>query len=493
MKKQQKNRFSSMMYKGGGEKQEWISNKISTLMDEGKSREQAIAMALNMADNQYQNGGQQKPKIDLTQENLPSYYKSTAVSNPNVIPTYTVDGVEYEVSRLGALRPKGTLAPTEFGAVSKNSPIAQSDDFSRAVMEISQNKLQPERSKESLFELNRGYILDDKGNRIRRVDIPDVNTFYQNGGQQPTAGYYFGNTNPYPFSGDMYKQYQFPESVNQYPSTTYNPTQINQTPNNFNFPTSFQTNTPAPSEQDFQMWNNAFNGQNSNNSFSAPNVQENIGFNQGEQYLGLGKNPSYTNPLQEQTSSPQNEPQLNLPNQNDFQFFNPYGGVDLESSAQFLGESIGSGDTAGIIAGGLKTGLGTARNIFGGMGLENRKQEAMQNYYNDQRDTIVGQPQRMQEGGMIEEGQEEINPEQLMAQVAQAIQEGADPQQIVQQLVSMGLSEEEAMQIIQMVMGQQQEQPMMKNGGEYLDMLRGKRIKDYKLNSETGNYEIIYE
>ena len=39
----------------------------------------------------------------------------------------------------------------------------------------------------------------------------------------------------------------------------------------------------------------------------------------------------------------------------------------------------------------------------------------------------------------------------------------------------------------------QQEQPMMQNGGEYLNQIKGKRIVDYKFNPKTGNYDIDYE
>lgn len=454
MKKKKQNRFSSL-YKEGGDRQEWISNKIKTLIGEGRSREQAIAIALNMADERYQNGGESTKNVQLNLDdpNLEDYYKATIVAkNRDRVPTYTIDGKEYEVARIGSLRELGTLTPTQFGAVAKDSPFAKLDDFSRATTEVGTNKNKPERDKASLFELNRGWILDKEGNRIKKVDIPDVEYFYQNGGQ---TDYYFGNINP-----DIYRQ----------PNTYFTPNQVNTSNGQTQpFSTSPELNTTTFDNQNFQ--------------FPSTTFPENINFNQGEQYLGLGKNPSYTNPLPQNNTE---QPILKLPNQNDFQFFNPYGGVDLEASTQYLGQSIGSGDTLGIVAGGLKTLTGAARNIFGGIGAANRKEEAMKNYYENQREAIVGKPQ-YQEGG-----QQEMNPEQLIVQISQAMQEGATPEQIMQQLIQMGLSEQEASQLVQMVLEQNQK-PMMKNGGQYLEALKGKRIKDYKLNTETGNYDVTYE
>ena len=87
----------------------------------------------------------------------------------------------------------------------------------------------------------------------------------------------------------------------------------------------------------------------------------------------------------------------------------------------------------------------------------------------------------------------------MIMQVAQALQQGADPQEVLQQLLQMGLEESEAIQLIEGIMQQmqqespQQEQPMMQNGGEYLNQIKGKRIVDYKFNPETGNYDIEYE
>lgn len=112
-----------------------------------------------------------------------------------------------------------------------------------------------------------------------------------------------------------------------------------------------------------------------------------------------------------------------------------------------------------------------------------------------------------QEGGEIEEGEDEMmegeNPqqEQIEDQVEAALQQGADPQEILQQLVEMGMPEEEAIQMIQEILQEMQggeeteedEQPMMKNGGEYLEALKGKVIKNYTYNKNTGNYDVEFQ
>lgn len=119
-----------------------------------------------------------------------------------------------------------------------------------------------------------------------------------------------------------------------------------------------------------------------------------------------------------------------------------------------------------------------------------------------------------QEGGEImdeqmegeDEGTEGETPnmEQIESQVEQALKQGADPQEILQQLVEMGMPEELAVQMIQELLQEiqggeteqeapEQGQPMMKNGGEYLNALKGRTIKNYTYNKNTGNYDVEFE
>jgi hypothetical protein len=96
------------------------------------------------------------------------------------------------------------------------------------------------------------------------------------------------------------------------------------------------------------------------------------------------------------------------------------------------------------------------------------------------------------------------NMEQIESQVEQALKQGADPQQILEQLVQMGMPEQQAIQMIQELLqeiqggetemeGPEQGQPMMRNGGDYLSMMKGKTIKNYTYNKKTGNYDVEFE
>jgi len=202
-----------------------------------------------------------------------------------------------------------------------------------------------------------------------------------------------------------------------------------------------------------------------------------------------------------------------------FQFYNPYAGVNIPQAAGYLGESIANKDALGIATSGLKLATGLARNIGMGLGSANRQNQVMKSYAESQRDTVTGanRPQVLsdqgdsynsrygQDGGYFQEGGEisqeqqmegaQQNPqEQILMQVAEALQGGTQPEEVLQQLLTSGISEEEAAQLIQMVMQElqgQQEQPQMKKGGNFSE-LKGKRILDYKLD-EQGNYIVEYE
>ena len=114
-----------------------------------------------------------------------------------------------------------------------------------------------------------------------------------------------------------------------------------------------------------------------------------------------------------------------------------------------------------------------------------------------------------QEGGeMMDEEMEGENEsmenesamlEQIESQVEEALKQGADPQQLLEQLVQMGIPEEQAIQMIQEILQEieggetESEAPEMKNGGSYLNALKGKTIKDYTYNPKTNSYTVSYE
>jgi len=79
-------------------------------------------------------------------------------------------------------------------------------------------------------------------------------------------------------------------------------------------------------------------------------------------------------------------------------------------------------------------------------------------YINQGKDSRIAE---YQDGGMAgqmppQEEQMQQDPQQLIMQVAEAIQGGADPNQIVEQLISMGIPQESAVQLVQGIMQQMQ-------------------------------------
>jgi hypothetical protein len=107
------------------------------------------------------------------------------------------------------------------------------------------------------------------------------------------------------------------------------------------------------------------------------------------------------------------------------QFFNPYADVDLAQGMNTLGQSIENGDALGIVAGGLKTLTGTARNIFGGMGQARIKNEGMKNYYDAQRDNMIGKSQQGQNGGAFpnfqDGGNYKTTPQGLESKISETL------------------------------------------------------------------------
>jgi hypothetical protein len=623
----------------------------------------------------YQPGGKQKATtVDFNSPDLPDYYKATVVRNPNKVPTETIDGVTYEISRLGTLHPLGSLAPTEFGAVKKDAPMLKTERGDLQTYEVGQNKIDPNRSVQSLFELNRGWIVNEKGDRVKRAKIGDYSKYYQDGGENTMQNQYsktmfpnLGKEIAYPIikiektnqdGVDGYRQYYTDPSLpdadfsflsetdymrkknskagdrdfepylnmylnktgnregrivsysdggeylpkyqfgvdNQSPFSDYNlnnylkpkpqsstpgkelwanpyapnnapnigelsmqqpwsPSQIGQIPNvnfgkqntnSFNFPTYKQTGVKLD-PNDKAVWDRTFKSQNqpdNTNIIQLTPEQMNSGFDlNDETWLNeqrdserqneftanketLDRNLSNLTQEERDTLERQrtgvdttNLPQGSSSGQfSPYQFVNPYSGVDLNTAAGILGSSIESGNTFGTVMSGLKLGTGLARNFLGGMGQQRVADRANQRMAEDTRDSMTrtNRPNTLreegwnegtgrfygQDGGEMpqEQGSQE---EQMVMQVAEALQQGIPPEEVLQQLMQMGLDEAQATQLIQMVMqqlqGQAPQQEMKcggkkyKDGGEYLEMLKNKRIKNYTFNSETNSYDIEFE
>lgn len=215
------------------------------------------------------------------------------------------------------------------------------------------------------------------------------------------------------------------------------------------------------------------------------------------------------------------------PNQK-IQFFNPYGGFDIPTAASTLGSSIENKDTLGIVGSGLKLATGLARNFFGGMGLQNRNNQVMKEYYERQRNDL-NRAEVLQEGGnfsdlfpgnMYDEGvsnpnmfpqftegnvpangeitpftyteqssyqspeqplqnqpysifqdggvQEQQQMEQIQQQIVQALQQGIDPQQIIDNLVQQGIPEQQVIQMVQSIIQQTQSQNAPQQGQQFM-------------------------
>lgn len=92
---------------------------------------------------------------------------------------------------------------------------------------------------------------------------------------------------------------------------------------------------------------------------------------------------------------------LNLDVRQPYQFFQPYAGVDLETSAYNFGQQIGEGDVAGSVVGGINFLTKGARTFLGGLGSGKVKQEGLKKYYQDQYRNISGSGTQgyMKEGG----------------------------------------------------------------------------------------------
>lgn len=217
------------------------------------------------------------------------------------------------------------------------------------------------------------------------------------------------------------------------------------------------------------------------------------------------------------------------------QFYNP------ENLAVYAGMNAKKNPVmAGVAGVGAVAGIGRA--FLSGMAGENRNTQIGQDYASAQRDKLTGynNPEQMsagtganyntmsyrQDGGEQmppqQEGQQGSQEEQVVQFIQEALQQQADPQEIAQQLIQMGMQPEQVQQLISAVMqqmqGGEQQQDMSqqspdqqqdmglsqqqdqmqdaqqyKNGGQYLNMLRGKRIVDYKYNAQTNSYDVEYQ
>jgi len=253
--------------------------------------------------------------------------------------------------------------------------------------------------------------------------------------------------------GGGFNQYQTPQPANMQfsmgmpPQQGYQPVDYSQ---------NFAQNNPAP-------------------SYSA----NNFAYNTTPPPVDMTVPPQQVNPLAADAGSGYQVDDYGNPIQDNYdktRFANIYGGFDIPSAAYKLGQGIETGNAFDIATGGLKLATGLGRNIASGMGQANRRENIMEDYYNKARKSSIPMAESFQDGGAM--GQQMPPQEQgqvIIQQVAEALQGGADPQQILQQLVSSGIPQEEATALIQGVMQQLQapQEQIMRDGGSSKKKVEG--------------------
>lgn len=154
-----------------------------------------------------------------------------------------------------------------------------------------------------------------------------------------------------------------------------------------------------------------------------------LGFNQGQQYMGLGYDPNYVNQLSPESLKagetfaqnnplPQGiipneigyesnieykEPTNNQTNYNNIyndKILNPYGGLDLESTLAWTGQQFGQGDVGKGVAGSALSLFKGARTFMSGLGAGTENQRVQDEYYNNLRNPNYNY-QMLQEGAIV--------------------------------------------------------------------------------------------
>jgi len=556
-------KYQKPSYKKGGQtKEQWISDKISEIMGEGKvKQDQAIAMAFSMYDQQFQKGGTSKmfnydkvgnksitdidvnkinkaTGIQFTPEFAKEYY-STQVNPPTnnnnqiQMPSKAVMDITMGLHgsrNIWNVRPETLIGKepkegVDYYVVPPKSweSYQKSPEYLNYIKSTSDGLAYMKQGGELPMYQFAGRFRKDASNNmmtqpsttIRNPEdvfnanygVPTTFNINSNNAQTPVkpfTGYGLPTPKtPWEISGVTNKNYglsvtassqnnQITPATTPTNQTTSTPTAIQPSPSSFTLPKP-QIPTDASMEEIVTPENNN------------PAMYDTEKALQGEMLTDWGNNLNTVTPESNLTQSTISN---NISSPQPFQFDNYFNGVSIPASAAFLGQSIKNKDTLGTVVGGLKLATGLGRSFMAGYGQANVQDEIMKNYTDSQRDTVTqaNRPRVMQEGGEIVEGQPEQQggqEEQIFQMIAGALQQGASPEEVLQMLVEQGLPQEQAVQMVEMVMQQlggaqqeqqptQEEQPMMQSGG-ILNTLKGKRIVDYKYNEKTGNYDVQYE
>lgn len=453
-------------------KQRFISDKISELRAEGKNQQESITIALSMAENVLQTGGTATNVNELitqSTDKLSSAYKPIKNIQKGVTDGKGKSGV-YFYYRL----------PEEGGFDPKVDREFISNDY------LSQRRQDPSLKNEALdayLRRNPTQVFEEGGEN----ELPK----YQFGVQQksykdPVIGQFYGQDISGGFKG--YDANNPIKTQPQFPSTTYNPSYITpQNNNNNNFSvgnldlnnpifTSKSTNNTVPKQKaepvsksttsvsspqlpktDNSVSTITSEQLKNDNYIVEDSIKPEFQYIQGDSNLD-GAVDENDNVDKDGNIIEQDAIQMQKP----IQFANPYGGVDLNAASALFGQSLQQGDTLMGVASGAKLGLGLARNFMSGYSAGVDRNRVLNDYSSNMRNAMTGAetPVQLQEGGTVNE------QDQLLQQVAMMLQQGASPEQVVQELVAMGMPQEQAAQMIQMVMQQApQEEQMMQEGG----------------------------
>lgn len=147
-------------------------------------------------------------------------------------------------------------------------------------------------------------------------------------------------------------------------------------PNSLNYGETWANNNPLP-----QMGNNGFS-YNPNLVGDLNNLPSNVLQQNQETYV-----PNNT------TSTDTTESQ---------QFFNPYGGIDIESRIAYGANQLGKGNTAQGILGLASGALGIARTGVGAYAAGNRERYVMDEYNDNVNKAMTPRYMSLEEGGMID-------------------------------------------------------------------------------------------
>lgn len=448
-------------YKNGGtSKNEWVADKVSKLILEGEDLNKATAIAnamYNSGDKLYQNGGS-KGYEDVT---------ATRRDSLNLQKNYMLKEKQLEALGYRKQNEESGSYPEAHALMFKNYQDVKRKEKNNTQTQI----IQPQGyRKPGIYPSNiyREENVNSNPYLYKSQEAGDIGVL------NPEVPYSFYDTRISPTKKDLWINDQYNDGVVNYgydfgdkyaPKPKVNTG--NSTKNNNTVRKPVKNNSIAFTRPSDKMaMQNGGNYYDNNNPYFMQNPgqrQPQILGDESSMYLQGDAN------LDGQVDNIPQMPMEQAQNQKTT-FFNPYGGFDIPSAAFKLGQGIESGNGFDIATGGLKLLTGLGRNVASGMGVQNRREWVLDEYGNKVREGSRPMADQQQYGGYFQNGGQmgqQAPPQEvgqdIMSQVADALQNGAEPQEILQQLVQSGVPQQEAVSMIESIM--QQLQSQMQNGG----------------------------